>query len=123
MLDKKVGLPLIRYRGKGIGSNLTQIILRLAEDLIPDDEARKGLNWYSIRRFLFDFLDGRVSDKALVMFAGRDSLLAREKEKIFDEASPTREIYKRRKLGFTYEVAEVLTPNGGPRSRNTAPST
>lgn len=108
MADKEPGLPLVRYHGKGIGSNPTQIILRLAEELIPDKKARKGLNWYSIRRYLFDFLDNRVSDKALVMFAGHDSLLAREKEKVFDEASPTTDIYKRRKLGFAYEVGKVL---------------
>jgi hypothetical protein len=114
MAGKKPGLPLIRYHGKGIGSNPTQIILRLAEALIPDKKAGRGLNWYSIRRFLFDFLDGRVSDKALVMFAGHDSLLTREKEKVFDEASPTTEIYKRRKLSFAYEVGKVLEEQWWP---------
>jgi hypothetical protein len=55
-----------------------------------------------------------VSDKALVMFAGHDSLLAREKEKIFDEASPTTDIYKRRKLAFAYEVGKVLDEKWWP---------
>ena len=115
MKGKEPGLPLIRYRGKAIGTNPTQIILRLVDALYPDDpEKRKALNWYSIRRFLFDFLDGRVSDKALVMFAGHDSLLAREKKKIFDEMSPTSDIYKRRKLGFAYQVAKVLERDWWP---------
>jgi hypothetical protein len=115
MDGKAPGLPLIRYRGKGIGTNLTQIILRLVEALYPDDEEkRKALNWYSIRRFLFDWLDGRVSDKALVMFAGHDSLLAREKDKIFDEASPTSDIYRRRKLAFAYQVGRVLNRDWWP---------
>ena len=118
LLGKKPDVPLIRYRGKGIGSNPTQIILRLVKALYPDDkEKRKGLNWYSIRRFLFDWLDGRVSDKALMMFAGHDSLLAREKNKIFDESSPTTDIYRRRKLAFAYQVAKVLERDWWPRDR------
>lgn len=113
--DKKPGAPLIRYRDRGIGSNPTQIILRLVKALYPDDEEqRKGLNWYSIHRFLFDRLDGRVPGRALIMFAGHDSLLAREKEKIFDDASPTADIYRRRKLAFAYQVPKVLEGDWWP---------
>lgn len=113
--DKRPGAPLIRYRDRGIGSNPTQIIFRLVQALYPEDEERrKGLNWYSIRRFLFDWLDGRVSDKALIMFAGHDSLLAREKKKIFDDSSPTTDIYRRRKLAFVYQVAKTLERDWWP---------
>jgi hypothetical protein len=66
------------------------------------------VNWYSIRRTFADWLDERVSDAAISAVMGHFEISARTRRQLFENGSPTTDLYKRRKLGPVLEVAVAL---------------
>ena len=100
--------------------NWTQIIQRLVargvKNRTPDQVKRKlleptsdgNVNWYSIRRTFADWLDERVSDAAISAVMGHFEISNRTRRRLFEEGSPTTDLYKRTKLGPVLEVAEAL---------------
>ncbi|WP_265499542.1 hypothetical protein [Paracoccus beibuensis] len=118
------GNDFLIYAGKeplAEGSrNWTQIIQRVVargiKNRTPDQVKRKlleptpegNVNWYSIRRTFPDWLDERVSDAAISAVMGHFEITNRTRRRLFEEGSPTTDLYKRMKLGPVLEVADVL---------------
>lgn len=100
--------------------NWTQIIQRLVargiKNRTPDQVKRKlleptkegNVNWYSIRRTFPDWLDERVSDAAISAVMGHFEITSRTRRRLFEQGSPTTDLYKRTKLGPVLEIADVL---------------
>jgi hypothetical protein len=91
---------LIHFRSQGLtGKNGTQIIHRIAKRALGETKA-KGVNWYSIRHTLIDFLEMRVPARSLSMLAGHVAALDTRERRQFREhdGSATTLIYLRKKL-------------------------
>lgn len=94
--------------------NNTQVIQRLVKRAGIRNDGKIKANWYSIRRTLADWLNGRVSDAAISSVLGHFEISARDRSRLFEEGSPTTDIYKRRMLEPIYQVAEVLEAEWWP---------
>jgi hypothetical protein len=101
----------------GGAGNYTQVIQRLVERSRIDEKLKPGAlsaNWYSIRRTLSDFLDGRVRAASISSVLGHYSVPQDERRKLFEDGSPMTLIYKRRKLEPVHEVGRVLEADWWP---------
>ncbi|RAZ83407.1 site-specific integrase [Cereibacter johrii] len=106
--------------------NWTQIIQRLIarakKNRTKDQVARKllepkgglNVNWYSIRRTMIDWLDERVSDASISAVMGHFEISQRTRRQLFEDGSPTTDLYKRMKLAPVFEVADVLEAEWWP---------
>lgn len=111
---------LIHYRGEGIAAkNWTQIMNRIKDHAIPMAKERgwseeqiaklsDRVNWMAIRRTLIDWLRNHIPASAISAVAGHVELTQQDRARIFEEGSPTTEIYKRRALKPTYQVGDAL---------------
>ncbi len=101
---------LIHFRAQGLsGKNGTQIIHRIAERALGKEKA-KGVNWYSIRHTLIDWLEMRVPARSLSMLAGHVAALDTRERRQFREndGSRTTLIYLRQKLAHLQPVRDAL---------------
>ncbi|MBK1634170.1 hypothetical protein EV656_101184 [Rhodovulum adriaticum] len=111
---------LIHYRAQGInGNNWTQSMNRIkshalrlaAERGWPDERIVKmddRVNWTAVRRTVLDWLRNYVPAKHISAVAGHVQITQKDRELLFEEGSPTTEIYKRRALEPVYVVGDVF---------------
>lgn len=109
--DKRV----IHFRSQGLtGKNGTQIIFRIAKRALGD--AADGVNWYSFRHTLIDFLELRVPARSLSMLAGHIGALdSRERLSMSrDDGSKMTRLYQRRKLEYLEPIRSALDEEWWP---------
>jgi hypothetical protein len=107
---------LIHFRSQGLsGKNGTQIIHRIAKRALGETKA-KGVNWYSIRHTLIDFLEMRVPARSLSMLAGHVAALDTRERRQFREhdGSATTLIYLRKKLEHLDPIRTALEAEWWP---------
>lgn len=106
---------LIHHRAQGLtGKNGTQIIHRVAARALG--HRASGVNWYSIRHTLIDFLEMRVPARSLSMLAGHiEALDTRERLRLSrDDGSKTTRLYQRQKLEHLDPIRRALDEEWWP---------
>lgn len=101
---------LIHFRAQGLsGKNGKQIIHRIAKRALGDDKAA-GVNWYSIRHTLINWLEMRVPARSLSMLAGHVAALDTRERRQFREhdGSQTTLIYLQKKLEHLDPIRTAL---------------
>ena len=104
---------VIHYRSEGLTSkNGTQIIHRIAKRALGEEKA-KGVNWYSIRHTLINWLEMRVPARSLSMLAGHVAALDTRERRQFrqHDGSQTTLIYLQKKLDLPAEKARASRPD------------
>lgn len=98
--------------------NWTQVIQRIVKRAGIDKKREAGQaapNWISIRRTFADFLDEHASDADISAVMGHFDIARKTRRQLFEDGSPTTDIYKRRKLDPVLRVGEILDREWWPR--------